>query len=247
MSPTSTEPPPITLGAADEETRAARHAARVSIEQAVRRPALQACALVFAAIDSLVRALEARDAYTCGHSLRVRRYCLRLAEALGLGPRQRWRISLAAKLHDIGKVAIPRTILNKPGPLTDEERRVVQRHPVIGERLLLPVIGSRAVLAAVRGHHERLDGSGYPDGLAGSDIPLEARILAIGDCFDALTSSRAYRAPLPRTDALGVLRQAAGSQFDPVLVETFARVQKGLPAADLLLANAKASRKDTYR
>jgi HD-GYP domain-containing protein (c-di-GMP phosphodiesterase class II) len=191
---------------------------------------LAVCGRFFAAIDILVRTLEARDAYTCGHSLRVRRYCLLLAEARALGPRERWQIGLAAKLHDIGKVGIPESVLNKPGPLTDEERRLVQRHPVLGEQILAPMVRSRAVLAAVRGHHERLDGGGYPDGLAGASISRAARVLAIGDCFDALTSARAYRAALPPSQALDVLRAGAGSQFDPGLVETFAQVVCRLPA-----------------
>ena len=173
------------------------------------------------AIDSLVRSLEARHPSTKGHSLRVARYALCLAEALGLDRGQIRRLSLAARLHDIGKIGTPDGILNKPGPLTEAEYAAVRRHPVVGERILAPVVRDPAVLAAVRGHHERFDGAGYPDALKGSQIPLLARILAVADCFDALTSPRAYRGALPAARALGVLRQGAGTQFDPALVGAF--------------------------
>src|SRR4029077_19378264 len=140
---------------------------------------------------------EARDAYTSGHSLRVRLYSLKLADALGLNPRERKLLSLAATLHDIGKVGIPEAVLNKPGPLNEQEYRVIQEHPVIGERILTPIIRNKTVLAVIRGHHERMDGRGYPDGLAGTEIHLLARVLTVADCFDAMTTSRAYRGALP--------------------------------------------------
>jgi HD-GYP domain-containing protein (c-di-GMP phosphodiesterase class II) len=151
----------------------------------------------------------------------VRRYAQRLAAGLGLDLRSRRRLSLAAKLHDIGKVAIPETILNKRGPLTPEEFGLVQEHPVIGERILAPIIRSRMVLAAIRGHHEALDGTGYPDGLCGERIPLLARIITIADCFDAMTSSRAYRGALPVAEALDNLRAGAGKRFEAAFVRTF--------------------------
>jgi response regulator RpfG family c-di-GMP phosphodiesterase len=172
-------------------------------------------------INSLVRTLEARDPPTIGHSLRVRRYAVLMAEALGLDQRQRRQLSLAAKLHDIGKVGIPEGILNKSGRLSDDEWRVVRRHPLVGERILSPIIKSRTVLTAIRGHHERLDGSGYPDGLTGHKVPFLARILAIADCFDALTSQRSYRDALPVGEAIQVLRAGAGTQFDAQLVSVF--------------------------
>jgi putative two-component system response regulator len=173
------------------------------------------------AIDMMVSTLEARDPYTCGHSHRVRDYSLRLARALGFAARERKQLSLAAKLHDVGKLGVPEHILNKPDRLTGEEFEVIRRHPLIGERILSTVIHSRAVLSAIRGHHERLDGAGYPDGLAGPHLPPLARIIAIADTFDALTSSRAYRAALSRRDALAVIEDAAGTQFDPLYVRTF--------------------------
>jgi putative two-component system response regulator len=194
---------------------------RQQLEQQVRRQTHQLRQTYLSAIDSLVRTLEARDPYTTGHSLRVRRYSLRLAKVLGLDRQQVQQLSLAAKLHDIGKVGIPEVILNKPSRLTQDEFCQIREHPIIGERILSPIIRNPAILAAIRGHHERLDGSGYPDGLHGSRLPVLARILAISDCFDALTSSRAYRDALPVFQALDILRAGAGTQFDPEFVRAF--------------------------
>jgi response regulator RpfG family c-di-GMP phosphodiesterase len=191
------------------------------LERTVTRRTRQLRTTFLSAIDSLVRTMEERDPYTAGHSLRVRRYALRLARALGLTEAVRRRLSLAAKLHDIGKIGVPEAILHKQGALTPEEQHVVQEHPVIGERVLRPIIRNAAVLAAIRSHHERLDGSGYPDGLRGDAIPLLARLITIADCFDALTSSRAYRDKLPLGDALEVLRSGSGHHFEPRFLEVF--------------------------
>jgi putative two-component system response regulator len=176
------------------------------------------------AIDSLVRTLEARDLYTSGHSFRVRDYAVRLAHALELPDKLTRKARLAAKLHDIGKVGMPEGILNKTTPLTNEEIGEMRDHPVIGERILSPIIRSRDVLGGIRNHHERWDGGGYPDGLAGDRIPFLARIIAVADCFDALTSARAYRTSLPAEAALQVLELESGSHFDPALVPVFAAV-----------------------
>ncbi|MBI3410183.1 MAG: response regulator [Planctomycetes bacterium] len=176
------------------------------------------------AVASLVRTLEARDPYTSGHSLRVRRLVLKLARRLRLDGRLRTELGLAATLHDIGKVGLPEALLNKAGPLSAEEQAVVQQHPIIGERILGPILRNRAILAAIRGHHERFDGLGYPDHLRGEAIPLPARIIALADCFDALTSSRAYRHARPRAEALQILREGAGTQFDPQLLPAFLEV-----------------------
>jgi putative two-component system response regulator len=194
---------------------------RAQLEHTVRRRTRQVRHTFLSAISSLVRTLEARDPYTCGHSLRVRDYVRALADVLGWDRARRRQASLVARLHDIGKVGLPETILNKPDKLTQEERNVVREHPLIGERILAPIIRSRAVRAGVRGHHERFDGTGYPDGLAGEQIPLLARVVAVVDCFDALTSARAYRAALPRHQALELLRAGAGSHFDPAILLPF--------------------------
>jgi response regulator RpfG family c-di-GMP phosphodiesterase len=207
----------------DYHARREKELQRRRLEREVRRRTRQARQTYLSAINSLVRTLEARDPYTCGHSLRVRTYALRLAELLFLDERRRRQLSLAAKLHDIGKVAVPEAILNKTGELTAEEFAVVRTHPEVGERILSPVIHSRTVLATIRGHHERYDGRGYPDGLAGEKIPLLARILAVADSFDAMISSRAYRGALPTAEAARIIRAGAGTQFDPALMAAFER------------------------
>ena len=178
------------------------------------------------AIESLVRLLEARDPYTSGHSLRVDTLTVRLAKKLGLNPATRARLSIAAKLHDIGKVGLPEAILNKPGSLTSDEFKLVRKHPVIGERILGPIIRNREIREAIRGHHERFDGLGYPDNLRGGNIPVLARIISLVDSFDAMTSNRAYRQALARDEALSVLADGAGSQFDPSFVAPFVEMIK---------------------
>jgi response regulator RpfG family c-di-GMP phosphodiesterase len=197
---------------------------RRRLERAVRRQTRRVRHTFLRGIDSLVRAMEERDAYTAGHSVRVREYALRLARAIGLDDRQQRQLDLAAKLHDIGKVGVPEAVLNKPGPLTLAESLIVREHPGIGERILAPIVRSRAVLAAIRSHHERIDGGGYPDGLKGSRIPLLGRVIAIADCFDALTSARAYRDPLSVPQALDTLRAGAGSHFQAEFVRAFVEV-----------------------
>jgi HD-GYP domain-containing protein (c-di-GMP phosphodiesterase class II) len=181
----------------------------------------QGCRL---AITSMLRTLEARDPYASGHSWRVRCYCLRLAEGLDLDAQQRRHLSLAAKLHDIGKVGVPEAVLHKPGPLSDMEMGQVRTHPAMGERIVRSFIRSRPILAAIRSHHERYDGAGYPDALRGQDIPLLARIIAVADCFDAMTHSRPYRKALPRQSALEEIRAGAGTQFDPAVIQACARL-----------------------
>ena len=194
------------------------------LERIVTRQTQQLKSTFLSAVDSLVRILEARDAYTSGHSLRVRTYAMRLGRRMGLDVRTKKALNIAAKLHDIGKVGVPESILNKPGPLSADELAAVRQHPVMGERILGPIIRNRAVLAAIRGHHERYDGFGYPDGLCGDAIPLLARLITIADSFDAMTSSRAYRDPLTPADALATLADGAGAQFDPTLVPLFVQM-----------------------
>ena len=178
----------------------------------------------FSAITSLVRTLEARDSYSSGHSLRVRKYAMHLANYIGLDEHNKKRLNLAAKLHDIGKVGLAEGILNKPAKLSDDEFDRVKEHPVIGERILRPIIRNRVVLSAIRSHHERFGGGGYPDDLRGEDIPFLARIITVADCYDALTSSRAYRGAMSQDEALNILHAGMTSQFDPHLVPPFLRM-----------------------
>jgi putative nucleotidyltransferase with HDIG domain len=211
------------------QTREENRRHNFELERAVRRQTRRVRSTFLSAINSLVRTLEERDPSTAGHSDRVRRYSLQLADEIGLDARLRRRLSLAAKLHDIGKVGVPEAILNKPARLTVAEEAVVREHPVIGERILSPVVRNREVLSAIRHHHERLDGTGYPDGLRGDRIPLLARLIAVADCFDALTSARAYRAALSTEEAIDILRSGAGTHLDPQFVHAFVGVAAAFP------------------
>jgi cyclic di-GMP phosphodiesterase len=176
-------------------------------------------------VQMLVHALEAKDSYTSGHSTRVSRYAVKTAAPLGFTDDALEHLRLGGELHDIGKIGTREAILNKPGSLTPEEFEHVKEHSLLGERILAPFLSqSPSVLRIVRSHHERLDGSGFPDGLKGDKIPLEARIVAVVDAFDAMTTNRAYRALRSAPDAIQELRRCSGIQFDAEVVETFIRV-----------------------
>ena len=172
------------------------------------------------ALTELSELLEARDGYTYGHSQRVTRHAEGIARAMGVPEEDVARIRTAAALHDVGKLHTPREILNKPGRLSEEEFAVIKRHPGDGADMLAG-IGDAEITAMVRHHHERLDGAGYPHGLAGEDIPLGARIIAVADTFDAMTSSRSYRRAGSHKKALDVLSREAGSQLDARAVAAF--------------------------
>jgi HD-GYP domain-containing protein (c-di-GMP phosphodiesterase class II) len=181
-------------------------------------------------MQSLADALEVKDPYTRGHSVRVARYSVRIGGILGLDADMLAQLELGGHLHDLGKIGVREAVLNKPGPLTDDEYAHIMTHPAIGWRLLTPLLGEAPhALNVVRSHHERWAGSGIPDGLAGEAIPLEARIAAVADSFDAMTSHRPYRQGLTLEAALAELRRTAGTQFDPVVVAAFERaVSDGL-------------------
>lgn len=172
-------------------------------------------------IFTLAQVVEAKDAYTEGHLRRLRSYGQRLAEACHLDEVEVGAVEYGGILHDIGKIGVSEAILLKPGPLTDEEMNEMKRHPEIGERLIAPMRFARDVGPIIRGHHERWDGTGYPDGLRGEDIPIGARIIAIVDAYDAMTTDRPYRAALSDAEAIERLRMARGSQFDPHLLDVF--------------------------
>lgn len=175
-------------------------------------------------VQTLVHALEAKDAYTSGHSARVSRYAVKTAVHLGYTGDRLEQIRLGGELHDIGKIGTREDILNKPGTLTAEEFQHIKGHAALGERILAPFMGeSPSVLRIVRSHHERLDGAGFPDGLAGDAIPHEARIVSVVDAFDAMTTNRAYRPPRTPLDAVDELRRCAGTHFDAGVVEAFLR------------------------
>ena len=171
------------------------------------------------AVEALAIALLERDRYTGEHSESVVDMAVAVARNLGLSPSQVEDIRAAALLHDIGKVGIPDAILNKPGPLTPDERSVMAEHPVIGERILRGIGGFAPVADIVRHEHESFDGSGYPDGLAGEQIPIGSRIILACDAYHAMTSDRPYRARMSHADAFRELRRCAGGQFDPRVTE----------------------------
>jgi HD-GYP domain-containing protein (c-di-GMP phosphodiesterase class II) len=166
----------------------------------------------------LANALEAKDAYTRAHSERVAHLARRLAVARGLDGDEVAAVGEAGRLHDIGKIGVPEPVLRKPGPLTAEDWHAMRRHPLIGAQIVAPFEFFARSAAFIRHHHERWNGSGYPDGLAGGAIPLGARIVAVADVFDALTSPRPYRAAIPHAAAVAQLREEAGRALDPELV-----------------------------
>jgi putative nucleotidyltransferase with HDIG domain len=175
-------------------------------------------------LQRLATDLEASDPYTHGHSRRVARYASMIASQMGLPQSEVAKIRAAAALHDVGKVHTPIDILHKPGRLTEEEFAIVKRHPVDGARMINLEVDDEQLEAIVRHHHERLDGTGYPSGLAGAEIPLGARIIAVADTFDAITSKRPYRDAKPHKAAIDILRAEAGTQLDPGAVRAFCSV-----------------------
>lgn len=156
---------------------------------------------------SLALSIEAKDPYTEGHCERLSKYCVAMAERLELSEEMRVALRRAGIVHDIGKIAVPEHILVKPGPLTEEEWKIMKQHPVVGERICSPLKSFRLVLPAIRHHHEKLDGSGYPDNLVGDQVPLAARVLQTVDIYDSLTTDRPYRRALRPVDALEIMRK----------------------------------------
>lgn len=167
------------------------------------------------AMESLARTLEAKDPYTRGHSQRVAEYAVLLARALGMDEEAVAGLRLAAVLHDLGKIGIREAVLNKAGKLDAEEFRQIQEHASIGARILEPLEPLRPLIPAIKHHHERYDGTGYPDGLRGEAIPPGARIIALADSFDAMTTDRPYRKAFPISRALREISSGRGRQFDP--------------------------------
>jgi HD-GYP domain-containing protein (c-di-GMP phosphodiesterase class II) len=172
------------------------------------------------AVDTLANELRLHHAPTADHSHRLAVHARALAETLRLDPPDATEVELVAVLHDVGKLAVDPHILDWPGPLDEHQRERVRRHTIEGEEMLAGIAGLEHLAPAVRATHEAWDGSGYPDGLRGGQIPLSARIVSVVDAYDAMTSERAYRRPLPRREVLRRLRFGAGRQFDPRVVGT---------------------------
>jgi response regulator RpfG family c-di-GMP phosphodiesterase len=177
-----------------------------------------------ATMQAFAHALEAKDRYTRGHSIRVSQYSVVIAKAMALDAELVRQIEVGGHVHDIGKIGVRESVLNKPGPLTDEEYQHIMTHPMVGWRILSPVLTDYPMaLHIVRSHHERIDGRGIPDGLSGTGLPLVARIAAVADSFDAMTSGRAYRrgGRLTLEAAVAELERCSGTQFDPDVVRAF--------------------------
>jgi putative nucleotidyltransferase with HDIG domain len=191
----------------------------VSRDLAAANERLRRTSLSFA--TALVATLDARDQYTAGHSAAVAIYARDIAERMGLPEERQELVHLCGLVHDIGKIGLPAGLLEKPGPLTLEERRQMEKHSEIGERILRNVDDYSEIADVVRSHHERIDGMGYPDGLPGDEIPLLARIIGVADAYDAMTSDRPYRAALPSRVARMRLAQAVETQFDTTVVAAF--------------------------
>jgi putative nucleotidyltransferase with HDIG domain len=186
-----------------------------------------------AAVAALAAAIDARDNYTHNHSEQVVALATGVAQKLGLSPAEVGQVRDGAMLHDVGKVAIPNEILYKPGPLTAAEWEIMREHPKIGERILQRTPELRPIAPLVRHEHERWEGTGYPDGLAGRDIPIGSRIIFACDAYSAMITARPYRQPMSHAEAIDELRRGAGSQFDPAVIEMLLEL---LAAQDLLVA-----------
>ena len=174
-------------------------------------------------VKALAGAIDAKDPYTRGHSDRVRRMCVRIGMKLGLGEKRLESLVFGALLHDIGKIGIRDEVLQKQGPLDANEYKYIQEHPLIGVKIVEGIDFFKNKLPMIRNHHEHFDGRGYPDGLAGEAIPIEARIIGVPDAFDAMTSSRPHRKALPLNEALAEMERGKGKQFDPQVLEVFLR------------------------
>lgn len=185
---------------------------RIKLEEDLGRLSLNS-------MRALAAAIEAKDEYTRGHSDRVSRVCVLIGRQLGLDEAELRVLSIAGTLHDVGKIGIPEKILQKPSRLTDEEYELMKRHPVIGESILREFEGNDEVCLAIRHHHERADGKGYPDKLTAETIPLDARIISVADAWDTMVTERAYKRAVPDTEAIAELRKHSGTQFDPRVVQ----------------------------
>ena len=191
-----------------------------NLENEVRKKTQENERLFIHVVSSLASAIDAKDTYTNGHSLRVAEYSREIAKRYGYSKKHQEEIYMMGLLHDVGKIGVPDAVINKPAKLTDEEYEIIKNHPVLGARILGNIKEMPALVKGARWHHERYDAKGYPDGLAGKDIPEEARIIAVADAYDAMTSYRSYRLPLPQEVVREEIEKGVGTQFDP----EFARI-----------------------
>ncbi|GGD86546.1 HD-GYP domain-containing protein [Paenibacillus nasutitermitis] len=200
---------------------------------------LEAC--ITPSVRALIMTTEVRDAYTAGHNMRVALYALRLAEEMKLTSEQLRAIAQGGVVHDVGKIKVPDSILNKPGKLLPEERKVIELHPVSGYDMCKRLGFLQDELSVIRSHHEKWDGTGYPDRLAGENIPLLARITAVADVYDALTSSRSYRTAMSHEDAMAIIVKDRGVHFDPLCVDIWVRLSQDDASFFLEIADSTGS------
>jgi putative nucleotidyltransferase with HDIG domain len=184
--------------------------------------------LFYNTVETLVRTIQAKDQYTAGHSTRVSRYALMIADKLGLSTKEKHQLYLAAMLHDIGKIGVPDDLLNRPGNLSDEEMARVRSHVQVGASMIEMLGEMHPIVPLIRHHHECYDGSGYPDGLKGDQIPLVSRIIAVADMYDAMTSDRPYRRRRTHQFAVDEILSASGTKIDPRVAEAFLDVLKDI-------------------
>ena len=197
------------------------------LTQEVDRKTKENASLSLRVVQSLAQAIDAKDAYTNGHSSRVAEYAREIADRCGYSFRRQNEIYITGLLHDVGKIGVPDNIINKPGRLTPEEYEIIKTHPVTGEKILQSIRERPELAIGARWHHERYDGTGYPDGLAGNAIPEIARIIAVADAYDAMTSRRSYREVLPQEKVREELEKGKGTQFDPVYADIMLSIMDG--------------------
>ena len=216
-----------TLGTLSEAAEKARLHELIVLKESKEKEA----ALFEETTEALAHAIDAKDAYTSGHSTRVALYSRQIAKEAGLDEEACKQVYFSALLHDVGKIGIRKSIINKPGRLTDEEYDHIKTHPVLGDQILSSIKQAPFLCAGARDHHERYDGKGYPDGLAGENIPLSARIMAVADVFDALVSFRVYKSSISPDLALDTMMEESGTHFDPDIMRVVGRIRDQLAAA----------------
>ena len=199
------------------------------LEERVEAQARKIRAAFLSALMALAHALEAKDRYTNGHSQRVARISVAIAKELDMSRDSVERVRVAGLIHDIGKIGVRESILNKTGKLTDEEFQHIKEHPETGEHILNPIVDDNEILRIVRNHHEHYDGTGFPDALSGEQIPLGARILAVADAYDAMTSERPYRRAMSAQTACAEIERGKGAQFDPEVADAFLKTENRQP------------------
>ncbi|MCD8039781.1 MAG: response regulator [Lachnospiraceae bacterium] len=202
------------------------HRLQTSLTREVEKKTLEVVAqqkkierIMLQVVNALAGAIDAKDTYTNGHSARVAEYSKKIAERLGLSEEEQDELYIIGLLHDVGKIGIPDDIINKTDRLTDEEYAIIKKHPVLGAGILENITDMPKLLTGARWHHERYDGKGYPDGLSGEDIPPEARIIAVADAYDAMSSNRSYRNVMPQQAVREEIEKGKGTQFDPVYAD----------------------------